>query len=291
MTVVCNETGRYMVYESDEHGFNNPAGIHNAGGMDVAIVGDSFAQGFCVEPGEDVAGALRDRGLSVLNAGMGGSSALLELAILREFVLAQAPSVVLWFYYEGNDLADLEAELADPFVAQYLDPSFSQGLAMRQLEADSVLAQYINQRWRDEAREQNDPTPVLDFLKLRRVRTLLGYRSTAAPKPSQDFTRIMTLARDSVTQSGGTLYFVYLPTWARYALSEDEDYQSRTQTLDVLRKLNIPVIDFHESMATHADPLSLYPFRVNGHFNADGYALLAKQIARRLDHDGAGLAE
>ena len=50
MTVVCNETGRYLVYESDEHGFNNPYATHRAEEIDLAIVGDSFAQGFLRRP-------------------------------------------------------------------------------------------------------------------------------------------------------------------------------------------------------------------------------------------------
>lgn len=288
VTVVCNETGRYMVYESDEHGFNNPEGSHQAKDIDVAIVGDSFAQGFCVAPGDDMAGVIRSGRFRVLNVGMGGSSLLLELAILREFVLPVKPRVVLWVYYEGNDLADLEAELADPYLSQYLDASFCQGLLARQQEADGLLTEFTNQLWQDEPRRTGNATPVLNFLKLKRVRTLLGYRSTAAPEPSQDFMQIMSLARDGVTRAGGTLYLVYLPTWARYALNEDEDYLARNKTLDIVRGLDIPVIDLHESMSSHPDPLSLYPFRANGHFNAEGYAMLANQIVERLKHDGIG---
>lgn len=50
--------------------------------------------------------------------------------------------------------------------------------------------------------------------------------------------------------------------------------------------LGIPVVGFHQAISKHPDPLSLYPFCVNGHFNAEGYAMLAKQIAKRLDGVG-----
>ena len=48
-TVYCNETGRYLVYDADEFGFNNPSGIWPQRRLDVLAVGDSFAQGACVD--------------------------------------------------------------------------------------------------------------------------------------------------------------------------------------------------------------------------------------------------
>ena len=34
------------------------------------------------------------------------------------------------------------------------------------------------------------------------------------------------------------------------------------------------------------DPLSLFPFRVHGHYNAEGYRLVAEVIGKRLEADG-----
>src|SRR5439155_4232345 len=48
VTVVCNESGEYLVYESDEHGFHNPKGMWDASPLQIAAVGDSFTHGACV---------------------------------------------------------------------------------------------------------------------------------------------------------------------------------------------------------------------------------------------------
>ncbi len=46
-----------------------------------------------------------------------------------------------------------------------------------------------------------------------------------------------------------------------------------------MKGLKIPVIDIHQEVFSgHADPLSLFPFRLNVHYNADGYAEVAKAI-------------
>ena len=35
-TVHCNESGQYTIYDADEHGFNNPRGLHGQGPLQVA---------------------------------------------------------------------------------------------------------------------------------------------------------------------------------------------------------------------------------------------------------------
>ena len=52
-------------------------------------------------------------------------------------------------------------------------------------------------------------------------------------------------------------------------------------------ELDIPIIDIHSKVfAPHPDPLSLFPFRAYGHYNAEGYRLIAEAIGKRLEKDG-----
>jgi lysophospholipase L1-like esterase len=52
-------------------------------------------------------------------------------------------------------------------------------------------------------------------------------------------------------------------------------------------ELDIPIIDIHkEVFDPHPDPLSLFPLRRNGgHYNAEGYKLVAEAIGKRLEVD------
>ena len=286
VTVVCNESGRYMVYESDEHGFHNPRGLYAMDSVDLAIVGDSFAQGRCVDPGEEVSAILRDKGYGVLNLGIGHNSLLLELAGLTEYALPMQPRVVLWMYFEGNDLVDLKRELTDDLLPSYLKDGFSQALLERREEVAVVLQDFVNQQWAEEARKKKRATPVKNFLKLKRIRTLLGQRSATEIEVIPEFTEILATAKRRIERTSGTMYFVYLPAWARYALQEDEPYLARPEVLQTVRELDIPIIDFSETVTARNDPLSLFPLRVQGHYTAEGYALLAEHIAQRLRKDG-----
>ena len=52
-------------------------------------------------------------------------------------------------------------------------------------------------------------------------------------------------------------------------------------------ELDIPIIDIrNEVFDPHPDPLSLFPFRMYGHYNAEGYKLVAESISKRLKADG-----
>lgn len=286
VTVVCNESGRYMIYESDEHGFNNPRGLYTKPSVDIALIGDSFAQGRCVDPSEDVSAILRREGYSVINLGIGHNSLLLELAGLTEYALPMQPRVVLWMYFEGNDLIDLQAELTDSLLTDYLEDDFTQELLKRQEQVALVLTDFVNRQWNQEARKKKRATPVKNLLKLKRMRTLLGQRSAQQIEVIPEFAEILRIAKDRVERAGGTMYFVYLPAWARYALEKEEGYLARTQVLQAVRQLDIPIIDFYQTVTARDDPLSLFPFKVQGHYTAEGYALLADQIEQHLRKDG-----
>ena len=81
------------------------------------------------------------------------------------------------------------------------------------------------------------------------------------------------------------MYFVYLPGISRYSTGiEHINYKF---VLDNVNELEIPIIDIHkEVFVPHPDPLSLFPFRMSGHYTAEGYKLVAESISKRLKTDG-----
>ncbi len=88
--------------------------------------------------------AIRRRHPGTLNLGIGGNGPLVMLATIREYAQIVKPKVVLWFYFEGNDLADLGNERKNPVLSQYLtNNEFSQGLFNRQAEIDRALVAYL----------------------------------------------------------------------------------------------------------------------------------------------------
>ena len=279
-----NENGRRMVYLSDRYGFNNPDYIWDSEQVEYLLTGDSFSEGVAVQPGEDMAGQLRlITKRSAINLGRSGNGPLSELAIISEYAPIVKPKKVLWIYYEDNDLrGDLKRERGSTVLMKYLDNDFSQKLIDRQNEIDKILRQYL-------AIEKTNFS-IVEWMLLGKVRELLGLyfgstiKSVATVDVSQLFSRTINEAKNRVKKWNGRLYFVYLPEYARYTTKVDHNlFRKKSKVIDLVRGFNIPVIDIHkEVFIEHDDPISMFPLRINGHYNSKGYANIAKAIALNI---------
>jgi hypothetical protein len=108
---------------------------------------------------------------------------------------------------------------------------------------------------------------------------------TPTPAPTPIFVDILQKSKQMVSDWDGKMYFVYLPTFTRYSIGNEDpnrDFVLRTAT-----ELDIPIIDIHkEVFDPHPDPLSLFPFRIGHHYTAEGYKLVVEAIGKRLEADG-----
>lgn len=300
-TVFCNESGEYVVYESDEHGFHNPRGMWKKQSADIVTLGDSYTHGVCVPTDKGFVATIRSQRPHTINLGVNGHGPLTSLATLKEYGESLKPKLVLWFYYEGNDLRDLDGwEKNSPLLKRYVESSFSQHLIEHQIEIDQLLKAYIDR----EMAKAETPVSVEKIIKLQHLRRalhvfrerrsteqglpaeLVDYlRESGAPAAAEDlqlFERVLAEARDTVSSWGGRLVFVYLPTWERYRIPELAS-QDRDHVLSIARRLNLHVVDIHASFSAHPDPLSLFPFRRYAHYNELGHKLVGDEVLRELE--------
>jgi lysophospholipase L1-like esterase len=320
VTVLCNEIGEYAIFDSDEHGFANPKAIWDSSRIDIAAVGDSFTQGYCVPQNENFVAAIRKRYPATLNLGAGGNGPLLMLATLEEYAARLKPRIVLWFYFEGNDLTDLNKEADSPLLMRYLTGSFQQGLFTKQSAIDRALADYIataerkaaeKEKKRLEKKKSESAIEGLNWLeatiKLRHLRNTLKsvYESSnrVVPRPITNaeihlFDEVLIRAKDLVNGWGGNIYFVYLPGWTRYGnielaekrysnLKRGEKY--RDTVLQIVKNLGFPIVDIYSTFRAQLDPLALFPFREPGHYNVEGNRVVAKAVLESIEQIKGGL--
>lgn len=300
-TVFCNESGEYVVYESDEHGFHNPRGMWEHKPVELLALGDSYTHGVCVPSDKGFVAVIRGQHPSTMNLGVNSHGPLTSLATLKEYGPILKPKLVLWFYYEGNDLRDLDGwEKNSPLLMKYLSSSFLQHLFERQPEIDRSLRDYLDAAMT----KATAPISVENILKLQHLRQavqsfyerrpteqglpaeLLEYlRHSGASAASEDlllFERILAEAQTTAETWNGRVVFVYLPTWERYRIPELAS-KDRDQVLGIARRLNLHVVDMHAVFSTHPDPLSLFPFRRYAHYNEAGHRLVGEEVLRQLE--------
>ena len=281
-----NETGKWMVYTSDEYGFNNPPNSFKKN-LDVFLIGDSYTEGESVANNENIASLLRQEKYDVYNCGMAGNGFLVAYAGLIEYASKIKPKNVFWIY-SANDFADLNNELKSDLLLKYLNNSkFSQGLAYNQSAIDSVLKAYMNRRYNDFLKEKkNAKWSFLKFLKLTHTRNLIykakqnlyhNYKLIFKSNAETFFIKknnikdvdnslmsnvkdIFIKSKDIIENWNGNLFFVYLPSGNNYLIGEDDPYKEYLMLL--MNDLNIEFIDLTNDFLNHPNPLSLFPLQM-----------------------------
>lgn len=301
--VLCNETGTYVWYASDRHGFNNPDTVWSLPRVDVALIGDSFTQGWCVPQEYALAGRVRRAIPATVNLGVSGSGPLNELAVLREYGSALRPRVVAWIYFE-NDLRDLALEARDEQYTRYLADSGALGMIDMQRQIDLQLRAKIDDRlaklpagnggwWR--AFKRSDVGRRLDAARhFDGWRTLLRtyvpslLTNDRASVPCCDvalFRRVLDEARSEVQAWGGDLLFVFIPAPTRYSRTAiayvyPAELESRQAVVDGVKSLGIPVLDVDSIIRRRPDPDSLWI--PGGHMSEAGYAIIARALVNAV---------
>jgi len=305
VTLLCNESGQWVDYRSDRHGFNNPDEVWQSR-IEIAALGDSFTHGYCVPSGSAYMDLIRRRYPATLNLGIAGDGPLLMLATLNEYVVNAAPRFVLWFYYEGNDLTDLQRERKSPLLKNYLREGFGQPDLARQDDIDrAIIADIprldaVDSEHDRRAMQASLSSGLVSFAKLTAIRDRLVPFAQTDPEAKNAvadfesdnldaFRAILVRADRTVAGWHGRLLFIYLPEWTRYTQYSSWGKAKRETVLRLVRSLGIEVVDIDPVFRTHRDPLSLFPFRAVGHYTEEGHRLVADEVIRRLEPTSSGV--
>jgi hypothetical protein len=303
-TVFCVETCDYFIFDSDEHGFNNPTGLYVPGKVDAVALGDSFTMGACIASNRNLVSRVREKYPRTINLGSGGNGPLCMLATLAEYAEPLRPKTVLWCYAEDNDLDDLAVEKQSLLRRYFEDRTFSAGLLALQPEIDRELGQIIDKEIArlpvpevhmpdlegdfhgSEFAPTSPAITVSGFLLLGNVRDgLAGLVRGQEPAGGEEldlFEAILRQAKERTERFGGRLCFVYLPGHGHY--SRPRYHGPRyARVKEIVTGLGIPLIDVCRAFEKHGDPRGLFPFRAGGHYTEAGYAVAAEAVLEGLE--------
>ena len=214
---------------------------------------------------------------SVLNLGYDDTGPLIQYATLKEYL---SPNVkkILWMYFEGNDLINLNKELNNKVLKNYLNNiNFTQNLKFRQLEIDRIANSFHNTII---AREKKINLNF-KFLKLNNFRQFIYGIMTQIPEPQKEFKQILGMANILAKQNKSELYFVYLPDYSRYK-SNNKNFNYKL-VKKIVNDLSIPFIDMDKEVFKKSEnPLKFFPFQFHGHYNELGYYEVGNAINRLL---------
>ena len=292
LTILCNETGRWSIYNSDEYGFNNPQGLYKTG-LDILLVGDSFTHGYCVEQDQTIAAHLRKSYPFSISVGAGGNGELARLASLVEYGVLLRPKTVLWIYTE-NTSSRFWNEISNPILKNYLQvDGFRQGLTEKQVIVDRALENFLNRKIVAESRCR--VVVGLEFGHFVRFGNFRKWLHSALNdfqtriKPDSDITaeneiiqKILIKAKKTTESWGGKFIYVYLSTHATTKGSSSD----HERMIKLSNDIGLDVIDSY-SVIEKANPMEIYSYNGRGHYSAVGYQLFSKVILDSLQSNMA----
>jgi len=265
--------------------------------VEYVLLGDSFTHGACVNRPNDLGSVLRNLSKkTVLNLGYSGNGPLIEYATFREYVNFNARNV-LFFYTEQGDLENLNLELKNEVLINYLSKKeFSQNLKGKQKEINSLVKLNIQKSFNAEEdllyhqeKFKKKKNKFLKFLRLNDTKDLLknnfSYFNLNKQLPLNEFKFIINDLNERTKLLGGNFYFVYLPGPQKHLsnsmLYQNKIYERKKIIFSFLNNQNIKSIDIDDEVFKNLkDPLTLYSTKID-HYNEKGYELVAKAVYRK----------
>ena len=265
--------------------------------IEVFIVGDSYAEGLCENENNDIAGHLRSSKVKALNLGITGSGPLVSLAVIREYLEKFNPNYVVYLYFEGNDLKDLEWEentylrnyLKKDFRFDYLEKLNDIKFFLENFEIDRNLTiRKLSKFDKEEIRTKKDYLETLkDILEISNIKGILR-SSLIKNEDNIDinlFFQIIETMNKDVKEKNSELIFVYLPSWSRYFTKFNEDkflFNKKNEIINFVKNNDITFIDFETQLNDSKNIKSYFPLGYIGHYNSNGYKKISDLIREKI---------
>jgi lysophospholipase L1-like esterase len=279
----------------DRHGFRNDREIEHAA---VVLVGDSFVEGVLVPQDALVSSELkRLLGVEVANLGQSGYGPQQELAVVRRFGSQLKPRLVLWFFFEGNDLID---------VPRYEDFIKNRDEIIK--SRDSYANRSFIRNVLFTLAGLTAPKPAQDESEAHRRSGRFGSETLYFAYPGAPLTKTdlenLTTAKTSILQAhqhteqqGSRLVLVYVPTkfrvYSNLCEFPEDGYGKTWKTNDLPFRLGawskdqgIAYMDLTPALTKSAANGELVYFTDDGHWNAKGHQVVAEALADHVLSSG-----
>lgn len=276
----------------DRNGFRNERDLERA---DIAVIGDSFAEGLTVTTAELVTSRLAAlQGVVVANLGQSTYGPLQELIVLKRYALPLHPQAVVWMFFEGNDLQDV---IAYQNVREH-PPDFLHAFWARSFTRSASLA--VKRLFKPQVKPPG--TKRAGFCQApdgQQVDTYFGYRAKPLTKEElralDDTANTIATAYKLCAAQGARLIFVFVPT--KFRVMHDlcqfpEGSECRNWQLpDMPERLenalhsispDISYLDLTPYLVQAARAEGLPYYRDDEHWTPEGHQVAAKAISRYL---------
>ena len=277
-----------LIYATDKNGFRENLDILYEK-SDFVLLGDSFTMSICENKPHDLKSHLNSisHKKTYLNLGMHGTDYVKQLSILLNQTKKVEFDTLIWFFYEGNDYEDSLARLDD-----YNNEKQKKNFKLLNLDDYVIKREYkISSLYKFRvwlAEYLNGLSSLLKYFKNYNV--LLN---------DNEYNQALNIANNYLSKKKINSKFIYyIPSWQRltnYKSKRSNLYNSNPQIkqLNLLKetvkknaiKNGFIFIDGEDIFMKQKNPLSVFHYELNSHFNSLGYKLLATDIFNKIVYE------
>lgn len=288
--MLCSVLGQPVTYTADRYGFRN-ADEAVEPPVDILVLGDSFAEGYCLGDGLHFVDRIRDEVPSLFNTGSRGAGPLFELAVLGRYGPYFKPKVTLMAFFEGNDWRNLRREYQINWLREALAPDVEFGAVEWTEEQRNSANAIIAERWQETDVSYSSllrrRQVLRNFFGLHKTAAALGLHYPAATPGNPVYEEVLLKAKQVTESWGGELVIVYLPYVDRFGGLFNHGFAHSSiheMVTDAARKADVDLIDITPAFMAHEDPRSLYA--PDSHFSEKGAVLTAETVLQHESLEG-----
>ena len=280
------ESGLHELYfKTDKNGFReNKDDLYI--NTDIDLIGDSFTMSICENKPLDLKSQLNklNKNLSYLNLGIHGVNYVKQLSVLVNITENTNFDTLIWFFYEGNDYEDniLNYNSYNSLEA-YQSPSKVDEINYFVDKKFKISLFYKFKVWL--AEKVNGISSLVKYFKEYEI--LLN---------ENDYNKALKISKKYLDMKNiKNRYVYYIPSWQRLTNYKSIKYglynnNPQIMQLNHLKKTVKTIsenngfifVDGEEIFINRSNPLNVFHYELNTHFNRLGYKMLAEDVYNKI---------
>tara|TARA_B100000427_G_scaffold271516_1_gene238532 strand:- start:1570 stop:2682 length:1113 start_codon:yes stop_codon:yes gene_type:complete len=269
-----------LFYQTDKFGFRENKDKRYIF-SDYVMLGDSFAQSICENKPNDLkSNLIKKTRYSFLNLGMHGTDYAEQALNLIKYTGQTNFKGLVWVFYEGNDYETKSYEVPNSKIYKLIDSD----IINYDLSVNHEITLFFKFKvWLAEF--IRGPSVLLKFFK--KYDKLLD---------NKDYEKVLKNVSEFLDNKNiEERYIIYVPSWQKISLHKLKNlklYKNHPQikqlnTLKnnvekISKKNGFIFIDGDSYFLNLSNPLEVFHYNLNSHFNKFGYEILAELISENL---------
>lgn len=280
------ESGLHELYfKTDKNGFReNKDNLYN--NTDIILIGDSFTMSICENKPLDLKSQLNklNKNLSYLNLGIHGVNYVKQLSVLVNITENTNFDTLIWFFYEGNDYEDN--------ISNY--NSYNSLKRYQSFSKVDEINYFVDKKFKISLFYK---LKVLLAEKVNGISSLVKYfKKYETLLDKDDYNKALQISKKYLDQKNiKNRYIYYIPSWQRLTNYKSKKYglynnnpqikqlnHLKKTVKNVSKKNGFIFVDGEEIFINRANPLNVFHYELNTHFNRLGYKILAEDVYNKI---------